>query len=249
MTDPRVQKFSIGLQRAVGRNWSVSSDYVHTRGSDEPRVLVINPFIRNVCDPAYPGSTPASPRCVRGANSRYFDQALVQAGFPVTGGRARVEQINSIGTNNSSRFDSWTTTLRGRTSWVQGSISYVLASSRAWGGQPVASYSGNGINITPEHCIDGFLEPGFVEPGGQRVRRQLVAHRPWCGRCVRKAARNALRRERQGAAADWQRDASLVACMDGGPGDAVRQRDADSLLRAIDHGPADLCALCIGLVK
>ena len=30
------------------------------------------------------------------------------------------------------------------------SLSYVLASSRAWGGQPTASYSGNGIAVTPE---------------------------------------------------------------------------------------------------
>jgi hypothetical protein len=29
--------------------------------------------------------------------------------------------------------------------------SYVLASSRSWGGQPVASYSGNGIATTPEN--------------------------------------------------------------------------------------------------
>jgi hypothetical protein len=171
MTDPRVQKFSIGIQRAVGRNWSLSSDYVHTRGRNEPRVLVINPFIRDVCDPTYPGSTPASPRCLRGANSRYFDEALVQAGFPITGGRARIEQINSIGSNNSSRFDSWTTTLRGRTSRMQGSISYVLASSRAWGGQPVASYSGNGINITPENQ---FRE-GEWGPTRLDERHRLVA--------------------------------------------------------------------------
>ena len=31
------------------------------------------------------------------------------------------------------------------------SVSYVLASSRSWGGQPTASYSGNGIAIDPEN--------------------------------------------------------------------------------------------------
>ena len=31
------------------------------------------------------------------------------------------------------------------------SASYVLSSSRSWGGQPTASYSGNGIAITPEN--------------------------------------------------------------------------------------------------
>jgi hypothetical protein len=151
MSDPYVHKLSLGFQHALTPMWSVSSDYVHTRGENEARVQVVNPFIREVCDPAYPGSTPGSARCVRGANSRYFDQALVAAGFPITGGRARVEQINMIGTTNSSRFDSWTTTFRGRLPWGQASISYVLASSRSWGGQPTASYSGNGIQVTPEN--------------------------------------------------------------------------------------------------
>jgi hypothetical protein len=151
MTDPYVHKLSLGFQHSLTPNWSVSSDYVHTRGVNEARVQVINPFIRDTCDPSYPGSTPGSPRCVRGANSRYFDEALVAAGFPIQGGRARVEQINMIGTTNSSRFDSWTTSLRGRLPWGQASISYVLANSRSWGGQPTASYSGNGIATTPEN--------------------------------------------------------------------------------------------------
>jgi hypothetical protein len=34
---------------------------------------------------------------------------------------------------------------------MQFSISYVLANSRSWGGQPVASYSGNGIAIDPDN--------------------------------------------------------------------------------------------------
>jgi hypothetical protein len=55
-----------------------------------------------------------------------------------------------IGTTNSSTFDSWTTTVRGNTGRVNLSASYILANSRAWGGQPVASYSGNGIAVTPE---------------------------------------------------------------------------------------------------
>jgi hypothetical protein len=46
-------------------------------------------------------------------------------------------------------FDSLTTTLRGRAGNSTLSLSYVLANSRAWGGQPTASYSGNGIAITP----------------------------------------------------------------------------------------------------
>jgi hypothetical protein len=146
-SEPYVQKLSVGVQKALGNHWSVSSDYVHTLGLNESRVQVINPRIQNVCDPTFPGSTPGDPRCVRGANSRYFDRAFVNAGLPPN----RIEQINMIGTTNRSLFDSWTTTIRGRWTRSTVSLSYVLASSRAWGGQPVASYSGNGIAIDPEN--------------------------------------------------------------------------------------------------
>jgi hypothetical protein len=131
----------------LATGYSLSSDYVHTEGRDEPRVQIINPRIQQVCDPAFLGSTPADARCVRGANTRYFDRAFVDAGL----GAGRLEQINMIGSTNSSKFDSWTTTLTGRRERVQFSISYVLANSRAWGGQPVASYSGNGIAIDPDN--------------------------------------------------------------------------------------------------
>lgn len=143
--DPYVQKWSIGFQKALGTRWSISSDFVHTLGLHEPRVQVINPRIENICNPAYPGSTPSSPACVRGINSRYFDQAFVRAGLPAN----RLEQINMIGSTNRSLFDSWTTTIKGRLGKSNVSLSYVLASSRSWGGQPVASYSGNGIQVAP----------------------------------------------------------------------------------------------------
>jgi hypothetical protein len=148
-TEPYVQKFSIGFQKSLGPRFVLSSDYVHTIGLHEPRVQVINPRIRNVCDGGFPGSTPASPECVRGVNTRLLDRAFVDAGFPIVGGTARIEQINMIGTTNRSLFDSWTTQLRGRLSQSTFSISYILANSRAWGGQPVASYSGNGIQVAP----------------------------------------------------------------------------------------------------
>jgi hypothetical protein len=146
--EPYVQKFSLGFQKSLGDNYVLSSDYVHTLGINESRVQVINPRIRQVCDPAFPGSTPNSPDCVRGVNSRVLDRAFVNAGFPAN----RLEQINMIGTTNRSLFDSWTTTLRARIG--RGTVfqaSYVLASSRAWGGQPVASYSGNGIAVAPDN--------------------------------------------------------------------------------------------------
>ncbi|MDQ3750514.1 MAG: TonB-dependent receptor [Acidobacteriota bacterium] len=149
--EPYVQKFSFGFQHELTRNLTISSDYVHTLGIHEPRVQNINPLIQNICDPTFPGSTPTSPLCVRGASSRRLDRAFVNSGFPVTGGRTRIEQINMIGTTNRSLFDSLTTTLKYRSRRMLFNASYVLASSRSWGGQPVASYSGNGIATTPEN--------------------------------------------------------------------------------------------------
>ena len=149
--EPYVQKFTIGFQHELNSRWSISSDYVHTLGLFEPRVQNINPRIENICNPLYPGSTPTSPLCVRGVSSRRLDAAFVAAGFPITGGRARIEQINMIGTTNRSLFDSLATTLKYRTPKMAMTASYVLASSRSWGGQPVASYSGNGVATTPEN--------------------------------------------------------------------------------------------------
>ena len=165
--EPFVQKLSLGFQHALGGTWSLSSDYVHTRGSDEPRFQVINPRIESVCNPAFAGSNPADARCVRGVNTRYFDQAFVAAGL----GAGRLEQINMFTTTNESRFDSLTTTVKGRFGTSLLSFSYVLANSRAWGGQPTASYSGNGIAIAPEFQ---FLE-GEWGPTRLDERHRLVA--------------------------------------------------------------------------
>lgn len=173
-SEPYVQKFSIGFETQLWEGTTLSSDFVHTLGVKEPRVQVINPRIRQICDANFPGSNPASPLCVRGANSRLLDQAFLNAGFPVRDSRnlsmtltpytndarlfgvVRVEQINMIGTTNRSLFDSWTTTLRRRTRKITMSASYVLANSRSWGGQPVASYSGNGIATTPDNQFRPF---------------------------------------------------------------------------------------------
>jgi TonB dependent receptor len=169
--EPYVQKFSIGFQKSIGAGFVLSSDYVHTLGLHEPRVQVINPLIRNVCDPAFPGATPTSALCVRGVSSRLLDRAFVDAGFPIISGAARVNQINMIGTTNRSLFDSWTTQLRGRFRRSTFSVSYVLADSRAWGGQPVASYSGNGISVTPENQF----KPEEFGPTRIDERHRIVA--------------------------------------------------------------------------
>jgi hypothetical protein len=163
-----VHKVSIGFQKMLAGTWVLSSDYVHTEGRNEPRVQVINPQIRALCDPTFAGSNPGDSRCVNGAGTRYFDQAFVQAGLGV----GRLGQINMIGTTNSSKFDSLTTTLKGRVRRTSVSMSYVLANSRSWGGQPVASYSGNGIAISPD---DQFLD-GEFGPTRHDERHRVVAN-------------------------------------------------------------------------
>lgn len=166
-SEPYVQKFSLGFETSLGSNTTLSSDYVHTLGLNEPRVQVINPRIRNVCDPLFPGSNPTSPLCVRGVNSRLLDRAFVDAGFTA----GRIEQINMIGTTNRSLFDSWATTLKRRTRRMVLSASYVLSNSRSWGGQPLASYSGNGIATTP----DNQFRPDEFGPTRIDERHRIVA--------------------------------------------------------------------------
>jgi len=151
-TEPYVQKFSLGFQHEMSKTMSISSDFVHTLGLHEPRFLNINPTIQKTCNPAYPGalqtSNPAyAATCPRGVNTRLLDPAFAAAGL----GLNRLSQINMFSTNNRSKFDSWTTTFKYRTAKILFNASYVLASSKAWGGQPTASYSGNGIVVTPEN--------------------------------------------------------------------------------------------------
>lgn len=160
-----IQKWSIGFQREFARNWSVSSDYVHTLGLQEPRFLNINPRILRTCSASY-GGNPASPLCPRGASTRVLDTAFVAAGFPAN----RLEQINMFSTNNRSLFDSWTTTLKYRTPKMVLNAAYVLASSRAWGGQPTASYSGNGIVVT----LDQQFRPEEFGPTRLDERHRFV---------------------------------------------------------------------------
>ena len=157
--EPYIQKFSIGFQRELTSNLSISSDFVHTLGLQEPRFLNINPLISQVCNAAFGGNSTVRPECPRGTSTRLLDASFIAAGFPMvqpTGTTtpqqqvARIEQINMFATNNRSLFDSWTTTLKYRTGKMIMNASYVLASNRSWGGQPVASYSGNGIAVTPE---------------------------------------------------------------------------------------------------
>lgn len=179
-TEPYVQKFSIGFQHQLSSSMSISSDFVHTLGLFEPRFLNINPTIQKTCNPAYPGALqPNNPAyaatCPRGASTRVLDAAFQAAGL----GLNRLSQINMFATNNRSLFDSWTTTFKYRKSNILFNASYVLASSRAWGGQPTASYSGNGIAITPENQFaDGEFGPTRMDER-HRIVLSGVIGLPW----------------------------------------------------------------------
>ena len=100
---------------------------------------------------------------MRGASTRYFDKAFVDAGL----GAGRLEQTNMIGNNNRSLFDSWTTTIRGRTGRVTASASYILASSRSWGGQPVGDRAGEAVDVLP--CAIGQMR--------RQAEHQIPRHR------------------------------------------------------------------------
>ncbi|MEP6718595.1 MAG: TonB-dependent receptor, partial [bacterium] len=167
LKDPYVQKWSLGVETKLGQSYVLSSDYVHTLGTHENRVANINPRIRNICDAGFPGSNPASPLCVRGTSTRFFDKAFVDAGL----GAGRLEQINMFTATNRSLYDSWVTTLRRRTRHTQFSASYVLSSSRSWGGQPTASYSGNGIAI----ALENQFKAGEFGPTRIDERHRIVA--------------------------------------------------------------------------
>lgn len=173
-SEPYVQKWSIGFQREIARNWTISSDFVHTLGIDEPRFLNINPLISQTCNTTY-GGNPASPLCPRGTSTRVLDTAFIAAGMQAN----RLNQINMFATNNRSTFDSWTSTLKYRSSKYLFNASYVLSSSKSWGGQPTASYSGNGIAITPENQFkEGEFGPTRLDER-HRIVMNGVINLPW----------------------------------------------------------------------
>ena len=167
LKDPYVQKWSLGVETKLGQNYVLSSDFVHTLGIHENRVANINPRIQNICSASFPGSNPTSPLCVRGSDTRFFDKAFVDAGL----GAGRLEQINMFTSTNRSRYDSWATTLRRRTRHTLISASYVLSKSQAWGGQPTASYSGNGIAI----ALENQFKPEEFGPTRIDERHRIVA--------------------------------------------------------------------------
>ncbi len=169
--DPYAHQWSIGWAWEFHPDFAFSADYYHVLGIHEPRILQMNPRIRRLCDAGFPGSDPADPRCVAGANTRFLDAAFAAAGLGV----GRISEIRSTSTTNRSRFDSFNFVLRKRLSHnFTTQASYVLSWSKSWGGRPTSSYSGTAFNITPENQ---FLPGEFgYTPFDERHRFVWSAH-------------------------------------------------------------------------
>jgi hypothetical protein len=147
ITDPWSQQMSIGWSHSINPDYALSVDYYHILGTDEERVLNVNPTISTLCDATFPNANPSDPRCVAGAGTRLMDLAFQDAGI----GAGRFAQIYEYSTNNRSNYDGVDFQLRKRMSnRFMFQASYVLSWSRSWGGYPVASYGGSGLAVTPE---------------------------------------------------------------------------------------------------
>ncbi len=159
ITDPWSQQMSFGYAWQVSPDYVVSVDYHHILGTDEERVLNMNPTIGSVCDPAF-GGNPTNPRCVAGTSTRLMDYTFSLTGVPCVGdpscpggvgGPGRFNKLYDYSTNNRSMYDGINIQIRRRmTHHFTFQASDVISWSRSWGGFPVASYGGSGLAITPE---------------------------------------------------------------------------------------------------
>jgi Carboxypeptidase regulatory-like domain/TonB dependent receptor len=154
VTDPWAQQASIGGSWQFLPEWAFSADYYHVLGTHEPRVLLANPMIRTICNPAWGGDT-ADLRCLGNANARLLDYAFSITPDPnnpgSTLGAGRLGEIILYGTNNRSLYDGINFSVRKRLkNRYSLNVNYVASWSRSWGGRPTASYSGSGFRITPE---------------------------------------------------------------------------------------------------
>ena len=175
--EPYVQKLSIGFQQALGHRLVALE-----RLRPHPRLRRAalpehQPAHRERLQPGVSGLDARPPRCcLRGVNSRYFDRAFVAAGH--AGQPARADQhVHDDQRVEVRQLDDDASAAARAAASV--SVSYVLARSRSWGGQPTASYSGNGIAIDPENqFIDGECGPDAARRApprrGQRGARAAV---------------------------------------------------------------------------
>ncbi len=160
MTDPWAQQASIGFGWQLTNSSALQVDYYHVLGTHEPRVLNINPTID--CGAAITAA------CPRGVDTRFFDPAFVAAGL----GAGRLEQINMIGTNNRSRFDSLNFQLKKRMSRrFQGQVSTCLSAP------PIPGEASLPLPIVE---IARPLRPSNSSPPASLVPRCLTNVIAWC---------------------------------------------------------------------
>lgn len=158
LDDPWSQQSSIGFAWQFSPDFAFSTDFYHVLGTHEPRVLQENPKLAALCatqasppappnTPLYPGGNPTDPHCVNGGDTRLLDAAFNDAGL----GIGRIGELRVYGTNNRSLFDSLNFRIQKRFSHhMTFQVSDVVSWSRSWGGRATSSYSGSGVNITPE---------------------------------------------------------------------------------------------------
>lgn len=147
ITDPWAEQFSIGAQHQLLADYGLSVDYYHVLGFHEFHMIDDNPKLV-ACQSAFGGSDTVRPECPNGPGTRLMDPLFVAAGI----GAGRLAQIRTAASNNRSLFDSVNFVLNKRmTHNFMFRASYVLSWSRAWGGQPVASYGGSYHTVTREN--------------------------------------------------------------------------------------------------
>lgn len=147
ITDPWSEQFSIGAQHQFHADYAFSVDYYHVLGFHEFYMLDDNPLLV-ACQSAFGGSDTVRPACPRGPGTRLLDPLFVASGI----GAGRLGQIRTAASTNRSLFDSVNFVLNKRmTHNFTFRASYVLSWSRAWGGQPVASYGGSYHTVTREN--------------------------------------------------------------------------------------------------
>jgi len=147
LTDPWAEQFSIGAQHQLAADYGLSVDYYHVLGFHEFYMLDDNPKLP-ACQTAFGGNPNDALNCPNGSGTRLLDPLFEAAGL----GAGRLGQIRTAGSTNRSLFDSvnWVLTKR-MTHNFMFRASYVLSWSRAWGGQPVASYGGSYHTVTREN--------------------------------------------------------------------------------------------------
>lgn len=154
LTDAWAQQSSIGFAYQFAPDYALSVDYYHVLGTHEPRMIQDNPVLKPLCDPTFPGSKPADPRCVNGAGTRLLDKAFTDAGLETSASGPRLSQIRTASSTNRSHYDGINIHLQKRlTHRFTFQMSDVISWSNSYGGQATASYAGSNYDYLRENGL------------------------------------------------------------------------------------------------